>query len=269
MSEKSKGNAPKFYTADIRSRIISDPDIVLDDPDVLMAIAAAADVDLGERVYDMREVALSVLKARLDGQKATHTKVIAATYENHVGTQIMHRAVLALLEAENLDSVLSALRDTLPGILRIDAIRLVVEVANQSKLLGRDITGEAMGDVVVFCPEDSVRDYLSFDPGQVNGKAILRQVEHGASEIYGSVGAMIRSEALLCLSSQVLGIPQHAWSSRAQGASKGKDREKAESPWLLALASKDPEQFKPGMGTDLISFFGAALLRVLGRWLKG
>ena len=268
MSESSRRNAPEFYTADIRSRIIADPSIVLDSPDVLMAVATAAEFDFGEKVFDMREVALSVLKERLDGHKETHQKVIAATYENHVGTQNVHRAVLGLLEADSLDSALSSLRNGLPEILRVDAIRLVVVVASEAGKNDENLVGSTSGGVVAFCPVGSIRDYLECDPGDLSGKAILRQVEQGVNDIYGGIGSLIRSEALLCLRPSEQGISDQAWWSHAPGGSREGGVETGEVAWLLALGSRDAEQFKPGMGTDLISFFGDALLRVLRRWLR-
>ncbi|MDE0112838.1 MAG: DUF484 family protein [Albidovulum sp.] len=267
MSESSRRNAPEFFKADIRSRIASDPSIVLDDPDVLMAIATAAEIDFGEKVYDMREVALSVLKERLDGHKKTHQKVIAATYENHVGTQNMHRAVLGLLEADSLDSALTALRDRLPEMLRVDAIRLVVEAESDAKQNKEDLDGRPSGGVVVSCPAGSVRDYLDCDPNASRGTAILRQVEEGEGVIYGGIGSLIRSEALLCLRPAEQGISNQAWSNRSRDGQASGGVEGEEVPWLLALGSRDPEQFRPGMGTDLITFFGDVLLRVLRRWL--
>ncbi|MCY4460256.1 MAG: DUF484 family protein [Albidovulum sp.] len=268
MTEGSHRKPTEFYTADIRSRIISDPGIVLDAPEVLAAVAAAADVDFGEKVVDMREIALGVLKARLDGQSEIHRKVIAATYENHVGTQNLHRAVLTLLEQENLDSLLKALRDEIPECLRVDVVRLAVEVAGEASPGGQDSVGKNIGDAVVFCPVGSVRDYINRKPDGLNPVAELRQIERGADEIYGEVGTLIRSEALLRLSPSAVGIPDYAWQKRIGGAPTARESNAAGDAWLLALGSRDPEKFKSGMGTDLITFFGEVLMRVLGRWLR-
>ena len=267
MSENPKRKTPEFFMADIRSRIVSDPSIVLDAPDVLMAVAAAAEGDFGEKVFDMREVALSVLKARLDGHRETHKKVIAATYDNHVGTQNMHRAVLALIEAGNVNSLLTTMREDIPKILNVDAVRLVVE-APQSATEYETLAGTSLGEFVMFCPQGSVQDYLDSSPDAAQGKAILRQVEFGADEIYGSVGSLIRSEALLCLQPSKRGLRSDAWLRRANAPSQGGVSGKTEIPWLLAMGSRSPEQFRPGMGTDLLSFFGEALVRVLKIWLK-
>jgi uncharacterized protein YigA (DUF484 family) len=38
-------------------------------------------------------------------------------------------------------------------------------------------------------------------------------------------------------------------------------------PGLLILAAKDPEQFSPAQGTDLLTFFATIFERALRRWL--
>ena len=88
----------------VRGKLLSEPDRILDDPDLMRALADAADNTRGNNVVDMRAVAMERLEARLDRLEDTHRNVIAAAYENLAGTNMIHRAILTLLEHDAFDA---------------------------------------------------------------------------------------------------------------------------------------------------------------------
>ncbi|MCE8441914.1 DUF484 family protein, partial [Rhodovulum sulfidophilum] len=112
---------------DLRARIIDEPTVILDDPDLMRALVAANDKMMGDNIVDLRGIAMERLEARLDRLEETHRSVIAAAYENLAGTNQIHRAVLRLLEAPDFETLLSLLDDDLAATLRVDCVRLVLE----------------------------------------------------------------------------------------------------------------------------------------------
>ena len=69
----------------IREEILNNPNVVLDDPDVMQALAVASDLAIGN-VIDIRSIAVKRLENRLDNLEDTHKSVIAAAYENITST---------------------------------------------------------------------------------------------------------------------------------------------------------------------------------------
>ena len=55
----------------------------------------------GRNVVDLRGVLVERLEERLDRLEDTHREVLAAAYENVAGMNQVHRACLALLDAED------------------------------------------------------------------------------------------------------------------------------------------------------------------------
>jgi uncharacterized protein YigA (DUF484 family) len=112
---------------DVRSKIMSDPDALLEDQDIMRALVAANEKNLGTNIVDLRGIAMERLESRLDRLEDTHRNVIAAAYENLAGTNQIHRAILRMMDAGKFESFLNDLRGEVADILRVDAVRLVLE----------------------------------------------------------------------------------------------------------------------------------------------
>ena len=63
---------------DLREKIISDPDLILDDLDVMRALVSANENTASGNVVDLRGIAMDRLENRLDRLEDTHRGVIAA-----------------------------------------------------------------------------------------------------------------------------------------------------------------------------------------------
>ena len=112
---------------DWRERVLTDPDLILDDRDVMRALITANDRQMGGNIVDMRGIAMERLENRLDRLEDTHRSVIAAAYENLAGTNQIHRAILKLLEQPDFETFLKVLGTDVAAILRVDRIRLILE----------------------------------------------------------------------------------------------------------------------------------------------
>jgi len=225
---------------ELRKRILSDPEAILEDRDVMHALIAANERGQGNNIVDLRGIAMQRLEQRLDRLEDTHKSVIAAAYENLAGTNQIHRAVLALLDPPSFDAFLETLEKDLPGLLRVMKIRLVLGSRDPEAAVD-----ERFREVLSVMSEAQITSIIT-GGRNVDARAItLRQLAPGLSELYGEQAAWIKSEALVRL-----------------------DLGAGRLPALLVLGSEDPHQFRPDQGTDLLAFFAAVFERVLRRWLS-
>ena len=89
---------------DLRDKILATPEVILEDRDLMRALIAANERAMGENVIDLRGIAMERLEGRLDRLEDTHRSVIAAAYENLAGTNLIHRAILQMLDPLGFDS---------------------------------------------------------------------------------------------------------------------------------------------------------------------
>lgn len=231
-------NSGQVAKEHIRAEIVADPTIVLDDVEVIKALATAANFAFADNVVDMRGMAMQVLENRLRRIEDSKRRVVAASYENLAGTLQTQRAVLAMVEPDRAERFFDVISQRIPEILKIACVRLLAE--ENGKL--RRVPGAEC--FLVECPPGSIANYLEIQDIANCRDAILRGIESGDTAVYGDFGPVIRSEALVPLIDA--------------------DRKQT---WLLILGSPDPKHYQPGMGTDLLEFFGAVFQRVCRRWL--
>lgn len=228
---------------DLRDRLLAEPELLLEDRDVMAALIAANERAMGANIVDLRGIAMERLENRLDRLEDTHRSVIAAAYENLAGTNQVHRAILQMLDPLEFEDFLKILATEVAGTLRVDCVRLVLESAQaeDSPALLRKI-----GDVLYVAEPGFIGDYLSGGRNFPLRPVVLRQVMPAETPgIYGDRAAWIRSEALMRL-----------------------DFGAGRLPGMLVLGAEDPHQFKPTHGTDLLAFFAGVFERTMRRWLS-
>lgn len=225
-------------TEEIRAKLLSNPDVILDDPALMKALIAANEGGQGGNIVDLRGIAMDRLERRLDRLEDTHRTVIAAAYENMSGTNLIHNAVLKMLEPLEFPQFLTMLSEDMPEILKVGQLRMVLETHD------RNPTPLGYERVLRMAPPGSVHDYITGGRNIAIRPVTLRQVAPASSAFYGSVAGEVRSEAMIEL-----------------------DLGAGRLPGLLLLGSEDPHKFRPNQGTDLLTFFGGAFERALRRWL--
>lgn len=227
----------------LRAEILKDPSQVLEDREVMRALIEADGIGDGRNVVDLRAKLVDRLEHRLERLETTHRTVIAAAYENLAGTQQIHRAVLALLEAPTFRAFLQALAHDVGNILALDAVRLGLETASAQP--GTDLGPDGpLSGVVRALPKGAIDDYVAPGADAFPRKVTLRPVRMSLPDLYDEGPTWIQSEALIRL-----------------------DLGPGRLPGLLALGAEDALRFDPEQGTDLLLFFGAAFERMLRRWL--
>ncbi len=234
--------SPKPKMDDIvRNRIISDPEALLEDHDIMRALVAANESNMGGNIVDLRGIAMERLESRLDRLEDTHRSVIAAAYENLAGTNQVHRAVLRMMDATKFEVFLHDLSTDVADSMRVDAMRLVLESASQST----DDAVKQMGAVLAVVEPGFIDDYVARGRAVSVRQVTLRQVQTENAAIYGEKADYIRSEACLKL-----------------------DLGDGRLPGMLIMGAEDPHQFTPQQGTDLLTFFAGVFERSMRRWLS-
>ena len=225
----------------VRDRIMSDPESLLEDQDIMRALVAANEKSLGGNIVDLRGIAMDRLEARLDRLEDTHRSAIAAAYENLAGTNQIHRAVLRMMDATKFESFLRDLNTDVAAILRVDCVRLVLESVSRTD----DPAVSRLGDVLNVCEPGFVDDYVMQGRNMPVRQVTLRQVQPENHTIFGDKSDYIRSEACIKL-----------------------DLGDGRLPGMLIMGAEDPHQFTPQQGTDLLTFFGGVFERAMRRWLS-
>lgn len=233
-------SSPKIDDS-LREAIISRPDVILDDSDVMQALIAANEKAMGGNIVDLRSIAMERLESRLDRLEDTHRSVLAAAYENLAGTNQIHRAILRMLDAVEFETFLRDLGGEVADIMRVDAVKLVLEsVQNDS-----NPTVQRLGEVLSVAEPGFIDDYITKGRGGAPRQVTLRGLQDASEVIYGGKAEWIRSEACLKL-----------------------DFGTGRLPGLLVLGAEDPHLFGPQQGTDLLTFFTGVFERTMRRWLS-
>ena len=227
-------SSPKIEDA-LREAIISQPDVILDDTDLMQALIAANEKAMGGNIVDLRGIAMERLETRLDRLEDTHRSVIAAAYENLAGTNQIHRAILRMLDPVEFETFLRDLGGDVAEILRVDQVKLVLESVQNDA----DPAVQRLGSVLSVAEPGFIDRYLTQDRGGMVRQVTLRSVQNASEQIYGPNAEWIRSEACLKLDFG-----------------------------MLVLGAEDPHLFGPQQGTDLLAFFTGVFERTMRRWLS-
>lgn len=233
-------SSPKIEDT-VREAIISQPGVILDDKDVMRALIAANERAMGGNIVDLRGIAMDRLESRLDRLEDTHRSVIAAAYENLAGTNQVHRAILRMLDPIEFETFLRGLSGEVAEILRVDAVKLVLESVQSENEPAVDRLGGALS----IAEPGFIDDFLTQGRGGQVRQVTLRQVQNASDSLYGEHAGWIRSEACLKL-----------------------DFGPGRLPGMLVMGAEDPHMFGPQQGTDLLSFFTGVFERAMRRWLS-
>lgn len=227
--------APAGLDPEIRDRLLADPGVILADRDLMRALVAAREAELGGKVIDIRGRAMEALETRLDRLEARHESVIAAAFDNQSGMAVIHRAVVGLLESADLADLVDSLQSGIAPLLRIETLRLVVEPEPAIPGLPED---------AVVVPEGAIGRIVAAGRRAPRGDDIVLRA---ASPITQPMhGRQIASEALLPID-------------------LGARRPRA----MLLMGSADQTRFMPAHGTDLLRFFAQVFRLVLLSRLRG
>lgn len=208
------------------------PDFFDHNPKLLDAIAPAGETR-AEGVVDLRHFIVERLRDELAGMSTLRDELVVTGRTNLSAQARVHKAILALLAARSFEHFVETLTTDLAVIVDLDVVTLGVEQS------GEDVSRAQTPGV------------YSLDPGTVDrlvgpGQSIaLRETVAGDPMVFGPGAGLVASDALLRLSIS-----------------------STTPPALLALGSREPGQFHPGQGTELLGFLARVVESCIRGWLN-
>lgn len=225
----------------VRAELLADPSIILNDQELMDSLLAATDIELGTNVVDLRHVAMNRLSEKLGELEGTHQSVVAAAYQNLLGTKQIHQAVIQLLSKKSLEDFVMSLNSELLKTLSVDCIFILLEKPD--------------GSVDSLIPTNYRPSIQTVMPGFINtyitqggltelSKVKLRKATSVTNQLFENASIKIESEACVQLNldeNQIIG--------------------------MITFGSSDANFFEPGQGTDLLKFFASSCEKMLERWI--
>ena len=227
----------------LREEILAKAHEILNDETLLRALIEASDQNLGNKIVDIRSVAMKKMDGELKKLKRSNQQVIATAYENLVGMKQVHQVVLKSLEQNNFDEFITNLSTEGCDILRVDCIRLGLET--HSSLQNNKNNGSNLSKLLDLYPVNFVDTYIS--QGKHNGtdEVVLRPTPKGSDQLYGKNSKNLKSEGCIKLK-----IGNEKFTG------------------ILALASNEKEKFTAQQGVELLKFMGSVFERRISHWLN-
>lgn len=227
---KAKPNAG-VTAAQVAAYLKRNPDFLSRHPELLDA-QVSPKRHKGDGVVDLQQFMMDRLKNDVAKLRADQDEIIANSRDN-LGTQErIHKAVLAMLEAETFEEFIDIITGDLVLLLEVDVVCLCIERTEgynrRPKLDGLELLEQGAVDRIMG-----------------KGKQVLLRDEAvGDPEVFGGAAELVRSDALLRLKPS-----------------------KAAPNALLAFGTRHPGYFHPGQGTELLSFLGRVIEFGIRSWL--
>ena len=227
----------------LREEILAKAHEILNDETLLRALIEASDKNLGNKIVDLRSVAMKKMDGEVKKLKRSNQQVIATAYENLVGMKQVHQVVLKSLEQNNFDEFITNLDTEACNILRVDCIKIGLET--HSSLQNNEKYDSKLSKLLDLYPVNFVDTYISQGENNNTDDVILRPTPKGSEQLYGKVSKNLKSEGCIKLrigNKKIIGI--------------------------LALASKEREKFTAQQGVELLKFMGSVFERRISHWLN-
>ncbi len=109
-----------------RQKILENPDLILLDKELLLALLKDSDFPDEENLIDIRNIFLKKLGEKVEKLKITNSQIIQHAYENQLGIKKIHKCCLKTIETRDIGALFKFLCLKATEILRIDVIKIVV-----------------------------------------------------------------------------------------------------------------------------------------------
>ena len=109
-----------------RQKILENPDLILLDKELLLALIKDSDFPDEENLVDIRNVFLKKLGEKVEKLKSTNSQIIQHAYENQLGIKKIHKCCLETIETKDIDALFKFLCFKATEILGVDIIKIVV-----------------------------------------------------------------------------------------------------------------------------------------------
>ena len=109
-----------------RQKILENPDLILLDKELLLALLKDSDFPDEENLIDIRNVFLKKLGEKVEKLKSTNSQIIQHAYENQLGIKKIHKCCLKTIATRDIGALFKFLCLKATEILRVDVIKIVV-----------------------------------------------------------------------------------------------------------------------------------------------
>ena len=111
---------------DERQKILENPDLILLDKELLLALLKDSDFPNEENLIDIRNVFLKKLGEKVEKLKLTNSQIIQTAYENQLSVKKIHKCCLETIQTISVDALLKFLCLKSIEILRVDGMKIVL-----------------------------------------------------------------------------------------------------------------------------------------------
>ena len=228
----SASDGERLSAAQVAGYLRRHRDFLIRHPD-LIEVLETPRRDCGDGVADLQLFMVARLRKEISDVKSERDALVLIGRTNLAAQARVNRAVLALLAARSFEHLIEIATTDLAVMLDLDVVNLAVEQSSQQ------IPPVRLGGVIQL-EQDTVDAVIG--PGR---QIVLCSDIKGDPAIFGAAAGLVRSAALIRLTI----------SHKTPSA-------------MLALASRQPEQFHPGQGTELMTFLARALEQCIRVWLN-
>ena len=109
-----------------RQKILENPDLILLDRELLLALLKSSDFQDEENLVDIRNIFLKKLGEKVEKLKNTNSHIIKYAYENQSAIKKIHKCCLEAIETKDIEALLKFLCFKVTTILGVDVIKLVI-----------------------------------------------------------------------------------------------------------------------------------------------
>ncbi len=108
-----------------RQKILENPDLILLDKELLLALLKNSDFPDEKNLVDIRNIFLKKLGEKVEKLKSTNSQIIQHAYENQLGIKKIHKCCLETIETKEIATLFKFLCSKAAEILQVDVIKIV------------------------------------------------------------------------------------------------------------------------------------------------
>jgi uncharacterized protein YigA (DUF484 family) len=234
MKQNNLGKLPEASI--VLKYLQKNPEFLIENPELLEILKTSPrwKENNDDNIVDIQTLMLDRMRTKSTTLKNAADLLISTTRSNMMIQTRTHAAVIAMLEAKSIESLVNLVSDELPIILDLDAVSLCMEKSNNNlQLLDKtNIKWIAQG-------------YVNKIMGDRNTKTKLIENSKRDEQVFGRLSNTIKSTAYGRLQ-----FDEEIFTG------------------FLALGSRTPGAFHEEQGTELLNFTTRAFELILNRWLN-
>lgn len=227
----AENNKDTISEDDVIAWLKNHPDFLSRNPDICELLLPPK-TEQGKGVADFQHFMIKRLREDRESIIDEAREIVETSRTNMNNQSRMFKAVILLLDSQTFEEFIRTITMDMASILDVDIITLLVE-SDDHVIPHVNLSG------VKAVPAGTVDNFMK---GQ---RVKLEDNIQGNENVYGGGAGLVKSQ----LTMKLTVAPDMP-------------------PALLAFGSRNPQQFTPGQGTELIAFLGHVIERYMRIWLN-